>query len=163
MTLTNAQRHTDNSGGAIVSGHSLVLDNVIIQNNIAPRGGGVSFLTQYAGQSLTITNSQFLNNIAAPLVATVSNSLGGGLKIGENCPNTRTVPVTVNIANSLFSGNHVSPYCSAASAEESISAPLPPTSRLPIPASSTIMSTRPIHRSQRRLTRAAASAEPASR
>jgi streptogramin lyase len=109
LTLTNAQRHTDNSGGAIVSGHSLVLDNVIIQNSIAPRGGGLSFLTQYPGQSLTITNSQFLNNIATPLVATVSNSLGGGLKIGENCANTRTFPVPVTISNSLFSGNHVQP------------------------------------------------------
>jgi streptogramin lyase len=108
LTLTNAKRFTDNSGGAIVSGHSLVLDSVIIQNNIAPRGGGVSFLAQYAGQSLTVTNSQFLNNIATPLVATVSQSQGGGLLIAEDCPNTRT-PVTVSIANSLFNGNHVQP------------------------------------------------------
>ena len=109
LTLTNAQRKTDNSGGAIVSGHSLVLTDVIVQNSQAKNGGGVGFFSQFPGQSLTITNSQFLNNIAKPLSVVTSGNNGGGLKVGENCTGTRTTPVTVTISNSVFSGNSAQP------------------------------------------------------
>ena len=106
MTL-NAQRHADNAGGAIVSGDSS-LDNVVIENSIAPPRrckfpGAVRGPVAH-GHQLSISN-----NIATPLVATTSNSGGSALLIAENCSNTRTMPLTVNIANSLFNGNHVQP------------------------------------------------------
>ncbi len=85
LTLTNAFRKTDNSGGAIVTGHSLVLKDVIVQNSQAKVGGGVGFFAQFPGQSLTVTNSQFLNNIAKPLSVITTGNTGGGLRIGENC------------------------------------------------------------------------------
>ena len=65
---------------------------------------------QYPGQTLSITNSQFLNNIAKPLVASpTSADSGGALNIVEKCSTTRTTPVPVTIANSLFSGNRSQP------------------------------------------------------
>ena len=109
LTLTNARRNTDNSGGAIVVGHSLLLKDVIVQNSQAKNGGGVGFFSQFPGQSLNIENSQFLNNIAKPLSVVTSGNNGGGLKVGENCTGTRTTPVTVTIRNSVFSGNSAQP------------------------------------------------------
>jgi IPTL-CTERM motif len=109
LTLQNGRRNTEATGGAIVAAHSVVLDSVIIRDSIAKQGGGVSFLAQYPNQSLTITNSQFINNIAKPLSAiTGGQDSGGGLFIGENC-NARTTPVAVSISNSLFTGNQVQP------------------------------------------------------
>jgi len=109
LRLTNARRTQSNAGGAIYSEHSLALDSVIVDNNTAGWGGGVLFHIQYSGQSLTIHNSQFLNNTAQPLVATPSNSVGGAVAIAERCAAAPTTPATVTIANSVFSGNRAQP------------------------------------------------------
>ena len=50
--------------GRSYTGHSLALDSVVIENNIARSGGGVCFAIQYPGQVLNITNSLFLDNTA---------------------------------------------------------------------------------------------------
>ena len=115
LGLTNAQRHTDNSGGAIQTFKSLSLDRVVVFGNVAKAGGGVSFLTQYAGQSLSITNSFFLGNFARPLSVVTSGTQGGALQITENCFDAatgnvdKTIPFSATIANSLFSGNRAQP------------------------------------------------------
>ena len=67
LHLTNARRTTSNAGGAIFTEHSLTLDSMILDNNLAGIGAGVYFQAQYAGQALTINNSQFVNNKAQPL------------------------------------------------------------------------------------------------
>ena len=78
----------DSSGGAIYTEHSLALDSVIIENSIARSGGGVAFGVQYPGQTLTITNSRFLNNTATGRGdpgrprATAS---GGALTVQDRC------------------------------------------------------------------------------
>ena len=64
----------DSSGGAIYTEHSLALDSVIIDNSIATSGGGVVFGAQYPGQTLTISNSQFLDNIATEVVPATPRS-----------------------------------------------------------------------------------------
>jgi hypothetical protein len=108
LRLTNGRRTLSNAGGAIYSEHSLALDGVMVDHSTAGNGGGVAFQTQYAGQSLTINNSQFLNNIAQPLSVTPSDS-DGALIIAERCAGTRTTPVAVSISNSLFNGNQAKP------------------------------------------------------
>lgn len=105
VTITNGRRTTSNAAGAIFTEHSLALDGVTIQNSVAANGGGVTFSTQYAGQSLTISNSVFTNNTAQPL-AGPANAFGGALAIFERCPPAHTTPVTVNISKSDFNGNH---------------------------------------------------------
>ncbi len=110
LRLTNARRNADNSGGAIFTEHSLTLDSVIIDNSQARSGAGLSVNLQYPAQSLTVTNSQFNNNIAKPLSATTATEIrGGAIAIVERCSNTSTTPVTVTIANSVFAGNRVQP------------------------------------------------------
>jgi len=111
IRLTNAHRDADGSGGAILSQHSLSLDSVIIDNSIARSGGAVSFLVQYPGQSLSISNSQFLNNSArsTPPAFTLTSNSGGAVFIAENCSGTRNTPVAVTIANSEFRGNRSQP------------------------------------------------------
>ena len=109
LRLTNARRTQSNSAGAIFSEHSLALDSVIVDNNTAGNGGGVTFQTQYPGQSLTISNSQFLNNIAQELTASPGNSIGGAVALYERCGPAPTTSATVIIANSVFSGNRARP------------------------------------------------------
>jgi hypothetical protein len=109
LRLTNARRTPNNPGGAIYSEHSLALDSVIVDNNRAGWGGGVLFHLQYSGQSLTIQNSQFLNNTAQPLAATPSHSVGGAVAVAERCATAPTTPSIVTIANSVFSGNRAQP------------------------------------------------------
>jgi hypothetical protein len=113
LTLRNAHRNTDNTGGAIFSLHSLALDGMVIRDNAAKAGAGLSFLTQYANQSLTITNSEFHDNLAKPMPLPSSPATGtiagGAIRIAENCTGVRTQPVTVTIANSLFEGNRAQP------------------------------------------------------
>ena len=112
LTLANAHRNTDNTGGAISTFNSLAVDSVVIRDNAAKAGAGISFLTQYPGQSLSITNSQFTNNLAKPLTTVTSNHQGGAIRIAENCGGgtiNTAIPVTVTIANSVFSGNRVQP------------------------------------------------------
>jgi len=109
LTLTNAHKNTDLPGGAIATVHSLALDSVTIRDSIARNGGGVGFFPQYPGQSLTITNAQFIDNIAKPLSVVTIGSSGGALIVAEHCTGAQTTPVTVTIANSLFTGNRVQP------------------------------------------------------
>jgi predicted outer membrane repeat protein len=109
LTLTNGLRNVANSpGGAIYSEKTLSLSSVVISNSVSYSGGGLNFNTRYPGQSLTISDSQFLNNVARPLSTTVAGSDGGGLRIGDRCASV-TTPVTVTISNSLFSGNQTRP------------------------------------------------------
>ncbi len=108
LTLTNARRTSDASGGAIYSEKTLALTSVVILNSQAKNGGGVSYQTRYPGQSLTITNTQFTNNVARPFASSTSGTNGGGLFVGERCATTANAgPVT--IARSVFSGNHTQP------------------------------------------------------
>ncbi len=108
VRLTNARRAASNAGGAIFTEHSLALDSVIIDNSKAGLGGAVNMQTQYSGQALTIANSQFLNNTAVPL-AGPSNAFGGAVAVFERCTPSKTSPVTVDISNSVFSGNQALP------------------------------------------------------
>src|SRR5205814_1724205 len=110
LTLKNGSRNVANSiGGAIYSGKSLALDSVIIRDNAAKSGGGVAFAVQYPGQSLTIANSQFINNVAKPTVAgNTAQDLGGALFATDNCNRAR-IPATITIDGSLFSGNQLKP------------------------------------------------------
>ncbi len=110
LTLTNgANNAQDSFAGALYAGHSLALNDVVIQNSIARAGGGLGFDIQFSGQSLTITNSKFINNTAFPAVtpSQFTNSSGGGLNASQRCGlNTPiTSPVTVTISNSVFDGN----------------------------------------------------------
>ena len=114
LTLKSGSRLVENSaGGAIVSAKSLTVDSVTIRDSSAWMGGGIGFYLQYPGQTLTITNSQVIANFAKPTVSG-SNGFhyGAGLAVLENCqgsPRGPTIPSTVSIANSLFSGNRTQP------------------------------------------------------
>jgi hypothetical protein len=107
LRFTNGRRSASNGAGAIFTEHSLALDSVTIDNNVAGDGGGVAFATQYSGQSLSINNAQFLNNTGQPLAGT-ANAFGGALGIYEKC-STHTMPVPVSISTSVFSGNKALP------------------------------------------------------
>ena len=111
LRLTNAWRTTSNGAGAIFTEHSLALDSVIVENSVARNGAGLYFQIQYPGQTLIITNSQFLNNLATPDVFPAGTAAqdGAGMRIAERCTTPQTTPVTVLIANSLFSGNLAQP------------------------------------------------------
>ena len=85
------------SGGAILNGGNLTLDNDVFNNNQAPFGGAVaqercsssgSPPTPCVAASLTVTNSTFSNNSA-------SNS-GGAINLQSD---------TVSVSNSTFAGN----------------------------------------------------------
>ena len=108
LTLANARRIANSSAGAVYSEKTLSLDGMVIRDSAARAGGGLGFNIVYPGQSLTITNSQFINNVAMNLATDTINNSGGALRIVEQCP-VRTTPVTVTIANSLFTGNSVRP------------------------------------------------------
>lgn len=112
LRLQNGRRNVVGSGsGAIYSEHSLALDSVVLANNTARSGGAVGVSIQYSGQTLTISNSQFLNNTATELTtpADAFGVHGGALNFSERCPNANDVPytqpVTVTISNSDFMGN----------------------------------------------------------
>ena len=78
LRLTNARRNVANSnGGAIFTEHSLALDSMLIDHNAALGGGGVMFAVQYPGQSLSISNSRFLNNFATELLPATVNATNG--------------------------------------------------------------------------------------
>lgn len=110
LTLRNASRNVvDSSGGAILSAKTLTLDSMIIRDSYAKGGGGVRVLSQYPGQTLTITNSQFINNAAKSTIAGNTGSYNGGaLNVGDNCTGARS-PIAVNIADTVFAGNRVQP------------------------------------------------------
>ncbi len=110
LTLKNGiLRIANSAGGAILSFKSLALDSVIIRDSTAKFGGGVAFLVQYPGQSLTIANSQFINNVAMPTVAgDIDGSFGGALLATDHCNGAR-IAATMTIDGSVFSGNQVKP------------------------------------------------------
>jgi hypothetical protein len=110
LTLRNGFLSGSFVGGAIVARTSLTLDSVTIRDNVAMWGGGVFFFTQYAGQALTITNSQFINNTAKPNIASNGGGSfrgGGALSATDNC-GART-PTSMTISGSTFSGNRLVP------------------------------------------------------
>ncbi|MEP7208911.1 MAG: choice-of-anchor Q domain-containing protein [Casimicrobiaceae bacterium] len=114
LRLTNGRQKSGGSAGAVFTEHSLILDSVVIDNSVARAGGGVRSDVQYAGQTLGIFNSQFLNNTATELVPpSPFNVKGGAVDIAERCANATdtpyTEPVSVTIANSEFRGNSVQP------------------------------------------------------
>jgi hypothetical protein len=114
LTLRNAIGNlsgfpTGLPGGAILSLKSLALNSVIIRDSAAILGGGVGFLAQHPGQSLTIANSQFINNVARPTAGKVPDGTSGGaLGAGDRCDGAR-IPATMTIDGSVFSGNQVKP------------------------------------------------------
>jgi len=74
-----------------------------------PGRGAVVFNAQYPGQTLGISSSQFLDNVAKPVVAGNTNSHNGGaILVHDYCPDTR-IPAVVAIDTSVFSGNRVQP------------------------------------------------------
>ena len=118
LRLTNGRRNVaDSSGGAIYTEHSLALDAMIVDNSVAKNAGGLYFGIQYPGQTLTITNSRFLRNVATELQPATPNSTngtnGGAMYIVEKCANAtdtpHTAPVSVTIADSEFQGNGALP------------------------------------------------------
>jgi hypothetical protein len=115
VRLINGRRTAfDSGGGTIYTDHSLLLDDVTIQNGIARGGGGVWFAAMYPGQMLSISNSRFFDNVATDLFPTGSpNASGGALYVVERCPNATDTPhtdlVSVTIANSEFRRNSSRP------------------------------------------------------
>ena len=113
LTLKNGSRLVaDSAGGAIQSAKSLTLDSVTIRDSSAKAGGGIGFNLQYPGQTLTITNSQFIDNLAKPTVAgNHFYHFGAGIAVQEVPPARHwgQPSSTVSIANSLFSGNRTQP------------------------------------------------------
>jgi hypothetical protein len=113
LTLARGQRNVQNSpGGAIYSEKSLTLDSVVLTSSVAAVGGGLAFQTAYPGQSLTIRNSSFIDNVAKPIASANVQNNGGGLLVRERC-STVTSGVAVNIADSLFQGNRTEPTVSS--------------------------------------------------
>jgi len=122
LRLTNGSRgsFSDSSGGAIYTKRSLLLDSMVIDNNTGvTHGGGVAFWAQFPGQLVSITNSQFVNNIANELLppSGSSNARGGALSFQDQCTTSNgtisdrpsVAPLSLTIANSEFRGNHVQP------------------------------------------------------
>ena len=110
LTLQNGSRNVvDSGGGAIQSAKSLVLAAVTIRDSQAKSGGGLVFNAQYPGQTLTIANSKFIDNVAKPVAAGNTGAHNGGaLLVHDYCPETRIAAV-VTISGSEFSGNRVQP------------------------------------------------------
>ena len=108
LRLTNARRTQSNGGGAIFTEHSLTLDSVIVDNSVAGIGGGLFAQVQYPGQTLTLTNTQWLNNKAQPIGPTASSAQGGALAVFERCAGVHVAPV-VSVSGSTFSGNQALP------------------------------------------------------
>ncbi len=110
LRLVNSFLTFANNGGAIFSEHSLAVDGVVFDTGIAARGGGIAMVTQYPGQSLTIANSQFVNNFARPRTGVTGiSAFGGAVAVFERCGNTRNTPVPVTITRSVFSNNTTLP------------------------------------------------------
>lgn len=115
LTLTSARRAGDIPGGAIYSEKTLVLDSMIISGSLAKEGGGVAVGGRYAGQALTINNTQFLNNIAQQLPTSTSGTNGGAVHVTQRCAGAAPSPTTIAISGSVFSGNRTEPTTFASS------------------------------------------------
>jgi hypothetical protein len=108
LTLRNGFLGNGFNGGAVIARTSLTLDSVTIRDNVAQWGGGVMFFTAYPGQTLTITNSQFINNVAKPNTAndgTGEYRGGGALSATDNCGGRTATSMT--ITDSIFTGNRI--------------------------------------------------------
>ena len=110
LTLKNGRRNVaDSGGGALQTSKSLALDSVVIRDSAAKAGGALVFNAQYAGQVLTITNSQFINNVARPTVAgNTEGSNGGAILAHDYCPSVN-IAASITIGGSVFSGNKLQP------------------------------------------------------
>lgn len=77
-------------------------NNTTNYNTSTPVGGGAVFIG--ANQNVLIENSSFFNNFNAhsPLVQPQSDAAGGAILVRSN----QTLPTTVTIERSTFSGNH---------------------------------------------------------
>jgi hypothetical protein len=113
LHLTNAAANfQDSYGGAIYSGHSLLLDQVTIDNSSARSGGAVGYALNYPGQALAIGNSVFMNNTATPAVTpvTFTTAFGGAVGVSERCGVIPfTAPTSVTISTSVFDSNAAQP------------------------------------------------------
>ena len=110
LTLKNGRRNVANSGGgALQTSKSLALDSVVIRDSVAKAGGGLVFNAQYPGQTLTITNSQFINNVAKPTVAGNTGVVGGGAIVAHDYCTGVNIAASVTIVGSVFSGNTLQP------------------------------------------------------
>ena len=108
LRLANARRTQSNGGGAIFTEHSLTLDSMLLDGNIAAIGGGLYAQVQYPGQTLTIINSQFANNRAQPIGPSPVSDSGGAMVVFERCAGVHVAPI-VNISGSVFTANQVLP------------------------------------------------------
>ncbi len=108
LTITNGRRTVDSGGGALYSEKTLTLTSVVVSNSRAKNGGGLNFQTRYPGQTLTITDSQFTNNIALPFPSSTTGTNGGGLLVSERCGTTAGA-ATITLLRSVFASNHNQP------------------------------------------------------
>ena len=111
LKLVEGRRGSDNPGGAMYSEKTLTLSGVEVSDSQAKSGGGLAWLTRYAGQSLTITNSIFAANTARPFMTSTAGAVGtvgGGLFVGERC-GVSTANVVINIVDSMFIANRTRP------------------------------------------------------
>ncbi len=105
VTLRNAS--TNGTGGAIATWHSLALDGVVIRDSKAQSGGAVAVLAQYTGQSLTITNSELVGNLAHETPGSSGRSAGGAIAVFDYCASPDPTSVPVTITNTQIHGNQI--------------------------------------------------------
>jgi len=111
LTLTNARATANIPGGAIYSEKTLTLDSVVISNSQAKGGGGLAWFTRYAGQRLTISDSQFAGNVARlfPSSDAAVSQRGGGLLAVDRCVTPAVSDAEILIERSVFANNHIQP------------------------------------------------------
>lgn len=99
MTITNGNApsgSTTNWGGGIyVERGNVTLDSLIISDNFASEGGGISS----SGGKLTILNSQIINNIAG----SSTTASGGGIDVSNFSAAAQVVIVNSTIVNNTAS------------------------------------------------------------
>lgn len=97
MTITNGNAinslPTSWGGGIYVERGDVTLDRVIVSNNFASIGGGIST----SGGKLTILNSQIMNNIAGGLTM----ASGGGIDVSNFSAPAQLVIVNSTIVNNI--------------------------------------------------------------
>ena len=112
LTLMDGRRTTDQPGGAMYAEKTLTLNDVVVSDSQAKSGGGLTVLTRYAGQTLTITSSTFAANTARPFAGSTAGgvgTVGGGLFVAERCFGATTANVVIDIFDSVFIGNKTRP------------------------------------------------------
>lgn len=79
---------TDVSSGGAIQLHAFakpVFDNVLFQDNVSAKGGGVIYLNGYTSSSITATNCRFINNRANSGAAGVIYNYDAAGSIFTNC------------------------------------------------------------------------------